>query len=158
MIIIESVSQDIAEWVCRKITADLPEYFGLPEANEQYAIGVRARHNIAAKIGDDYLGLISIDFPYPNNSNIYWMAVLRQYHKQGIGCKLLEAACKLARENHAKTMTVETLALSESDKNYLKTYNFYLSNGFSPLINVKPQGYQWNMVYMFKCLEITDLN
>lgn len=83
------------------------------------------------------------------------MAVSRQYHGQGIGRMLHDAASKLAQENNAMTMTVETLSPYESDENYLKTYHFYLSNGFSPLINVKPQGYQWNMVYMVKSLEMT---
>jgi len=31
MIKIEPITPDLAEGLCRKITADLPEYFGLPE-------------------------------------------------------------------------------------------------------------------------------
>jgi hypothetical protein len=34
VIIIETISSGLAQELCRKITADLPEYFGLPEANE----------------------------------------------------------------------------------------------------------------------------
>lgn len=30
---IEPISPEIAESLCRQITADLPEYFGLPDAN-----------------------------------------------------------------------------------------------------------------------------
>jgi len=154
MIQIEKVSQEVAEDLCRKITADLPEYFGLPDANEHYAIGVHSCTNLAAKMGGDYLGLISIDFPYKNNCNLYWMAVLRDFQGQGIGHKLIEDACKHAKERGATTMTVETLAPFESDENYLKTYNFYQSVGFSPLLNLKPQGYEWNMVYMVKSLDM----
>ena len=33
---IEKISLESAEHLCRKITKDLPEYFGLPEANEHY--------------------------------------------------------------------------------------------------------------------------
>jgi len=43
MIKIETITSDLAETLCRNITADLPEYFGLPEVNEHYAIGVRSR-------------------------------------------------------------------------------------------------------------------
>jgi hypothetical protein len=81
MISIEKISSSQAEKLCRKITADLPDYFGLPEANEHYAIGMHSKENLAAKIGDEYIGLISLEFPYPNNCNIYWMAVLSAYHK-----------------------------------------------------------------------------
>jgi len=73
MIKIEPITPDLAEGLCRKITADLPEYFGLPEVNEHYAIGARSRLNLAARVGEEYVGLISIDFPYPENANIYWM-------------------------------------------------------------------------------------
>lgn len=72
MIKIEKIASELAQSLCRTITKDLPEYFGLPEANEHYAIGVKTRANFAAKSGDDYIGLVSIDFPYPNNANIYW--------------------------------------------------------------------------------------
>jgi GNAT superfamily N-acetyltransferase len=145
---IEQISQDTAEALCRTITSDLPEYFGLPEANEQYALGTHACQNFAAKRDDNYLGLISIDFPYPNSCNIYWMAVLREFQGQGIGRQLIEHACNFAKEKGAKTMTVETLSPLVSEKNYLRTYDFYQSTGFSPLLNLKPEGYKWDMVYM----------
>jgi len=152
-ILIETIKPALAESLCRKITIDLPEYFGLPEANEHYAVGVTSRHNFAAKIHDQYVGLISIDFPYKNNANIYWMAVLSNFHSQGIGKKLLEKAFDFAKKEHAKTMSVETLSPSESDENYLKTWHFYKSQGFLPLFDLKPEGYEWNMVYMAKNLE-----
>lgn len=153
MVKIESISPKTAVILCRKITADLPEYFGLPEANEHYAVGVQTRINLAAMVGSDYIGLISIDFPYPSNANIYWMGILRSFHTQGIGKTLAYEAFKYAKNNNAKTITVETLAPFESDENYLKTYKFYQSLGFSPLFNLKPQDYEWNMVYMVKILE-----
>ncbi len=155
MIEILQIPAEAAEQLCRKITQNLPEYFGLPEANEHYAIGVRSRLNLAAKFGNDFVGLISIDFPYPNNSNIYWMAVRRDFQSTGIGKKLIAAASELVTERGATTMTVETLAPSEADENYLKTYQFYQANSFNPLLNLKPQAYEWHMVYMVKNLPFT---
>jgi len=153
MIKIETITPDLAEGLCRKITADLPEYFGLPEVNEHYAIGVRSRSNLAAKAGEVYVGLISIDFPYPENANIYWMAILRGYHRTGIGKILSYEAFKQAKNRGAKTISVETLSPEEADENYLKTYNFYRFLGFAPLFNLNPEGYEWNMVYMLKSLD-----
>ena len=152
MITIENISPELAEELCRKITANLPEYFGLAEINEHYAIGVRSRINLAAKVNSEYVGLISIDFPYQENANIYWMAVLRDFHREGIGRNLAVAAFQHAKINGAKTISVETLAPHESDENYLKTYQFYQQLGFTPLFNLKPSGYEWNMVYMVKTL------
>ena|SRR3990167_7339170 len=142
MIQIKKISHNIAEDLCRKITTNLPDYFWIPAGNEEYAIGVRTRTNFAAKIEGYYLGLISIDFPYPTNANIYWMAILQDFHRKGIGRQLIEVACKFAKDNGATTITVETLAPIESDKNYIKTYNFYQSVGFVPLFNLKPQDYE----------------
>lgn len=153
MIKIETITPDLAEGLCRKITVDLPEYFGLPEVNEHYAVGVRSRLNLAACIGEEYVGLISIDFPYPENTNIYWMGILRDYHRTGIGQILSYEAFKHANNRGAKTISVETLSPEEADENYLKTYQFYKSLGFAPLFNLKPEGYEWNMVYMLKNLD-----
>jgi predicted acetyltransferase len=149
---IEEIDQNQAESLCRSITSDLPEYFGIPSANEQYFKGVRSCRNLAAKMDDQYVGLLSLNFPYSNNSNIYWMAVFKDYQVKGVGGKLIEEACKLARKSNATTMTVETLAPDESDENCLKTYKFYQTLGFKPLIKLKPEGYEWNMVYMAKYL------
>lgn len=153
MIKIEIITPDLAEKLCRKITVDLPEYFGLPEVNEHYAVGVRSRINLAARVGEEYVGLISIDFPYSENANIYWMGILRQHHRTGIGKILSYEAFKQAKNRGAQTISVETLSPQEADENYLKTYLFYKSLGFASLFNLKPEGYEWNMVYMLKSLD-----
>lgn len=153
---IEEIDQNQAETLCRNITNDLPEYFGISSANEQYFKGVRSCRNLAAKIGDQYVGLLSLNFPYANNSNIYWMAVFKDHQSIGVGGKLMEEACELARKSNATTMTVETLSPDESDENYLKTYQFYQSSGFKPLIKLKPEDYEWNMIYMVKYLVEDD--
>ena len=40
---VEQITGDEASQLCRVITADLPEYFGLPDCNEHYALGVKRR-------------------------------------------------------------------------------------------------------------------
>ncbi len=78
---------------------------------------------------------------------------LRDFHRQTIGEQLIDAACEFAKNHVAKTMTVETLSPSEKEENYMKTYQFYQSTGFIHLFNLKPQEYEWDMVYMVKNLE-----
>lgn len=147
-----------ADQLCQKIITDLPEYFGIPEANEHYVHGVLNKNNFIAQVDNNYVGLISIDFPYPNNANIYWMGVMRNYHRQGTGKILLNEAMAYALSHNATTMTVETLAPAECDENYLKTYKFYCANDFKPLFNLKPIDYDWNMVYMLSFLLNTCLS
>lgn len=149
---VELISPKQAEELCREITANLPEYFGLSECNEHYAQSVGRCVNFAAKIDGRCIGLLSLDFPYPANANIYWMGIMREYQRLGIGHLLIQEAVLYAKMQGANTMTVETLAPTESDKNYLKTYKFYVAQGFKPLFNLKPREYEWNMVYMVKYL------
>lgn len=146
------ISGEEASQLCMQLTVLLPEYFGLPECNIQYAEGVKTCINFAAKIDDEYAGLVSLNFPYSNNGNIYWMAVAPQNQHQGIGLALVHYASQYCINQNIKTLTVETLSPDESDENYLKTWSFYRKACFSPLFNLKPQGYEWNMVYMLKQL------
>lgn len=145
-----------AEELCRKITVDLPEYFGLPECNESYAQGVKEKVNFAARKDNILVALLSLDFPYPNNANIYWMGIMKANQGIGIAKALLTRAETYALLKNAKTITVETLSPKESDENYLKTYEFYIKNGFNPLFDLKPPGYEWNMVYMAKILKASN--
>jgi len=154
MISIDLISPQEAEEVCRALTAQLPDYFGLPECNEAYAQGVKSRKNLAAKIDGRPVGLLSLEFPYPQSGSLYWMAVAPECQGQGVGQKLIDAATILAFESGAHTLTVETLAPQEADPGYLKTYNFYKRAGFEPLFNLKPEGYAWTMVYMAKRLSM----
>ena len=87
---IQVIDSPSAEQICRDITADLPEYFGIPEANERYAMGVHDRVSFAAAHNGKYVGLLSLEFPFSNNANIYWMAVLWEYQGSGIGTNLIK--------------------------------------------------------------------
>lgn len=84
------------------------------------------------------------------------MGVFRQYHGKGLGHLLIQEAIRYSITQSAITMTVETLAPTESDTNYLNTYHFCESQGFNPLFNLKPSGYEWNMVYMARDLSGLD--
>ena len=83
--LIEELDSDTAEKACRSITATLPEWFGIPEANERYALGVKDRTSFGILINGQYVGMIAIEMPFPNNANIYWMAIAKDYHRKGMG-------------------------------------------------------------------------
>lgn len=157
MTIIQSITPNLAHDLCKVITQDLPEWFGQDEANLHYAQGILTRTSFAAIFEGKHVGLITLEFPYPSNVNIYWLGILKTFHNQGLGKQLILAAEKYAAKKGAKSLTVETLSPIENDINYNKTYNFYLKNGFSPLFDLKPYGPEQNMVYMYKPL-IKSLN
>ncbi len=141
-----------AERICRSITATLPEWFGIAEANEQYAQGCQNREAFLALYDGKEVGLLVLEFPFPNNGNIYWMGIRRDYHGKNIGTCLLEKAEEYCRAQGCTSMTVETLSQNEGDANYLKTYRFYEKSGFKPLFELHTHGPEFAMVYMGKFL------
>ncbi|MBA3816071.1 MAG: GNAT family N-acetyltransferase [Parachlamydiaceae bacterium] len=149
---IYQLSANESEQACRELTLSLPEYFGIQEANERYAKGVRELITFGAKFNGIYVGLISLEMAFPNNANIYWMAVKKEYHGQGIGSSLLKCAETYCSEKQCTSMTVETLSPVEKDPNYIKTYIFYQGNGFEPLFELNTYGPDFKMVYLYKKL------
>lgn len=129
------------------------KWFGQPEANVYYVDGMLTRTSFAAMTKGKYVGLITLEFPRLSNANIYWMGILKDFHRLGIGKQLISTVEKYAKVKGARSLTVETLSPIENDKNYAKTYNFYLKNGFSPLFDLKPYGPELAMVYMHKMLD-----
>lgn len=137
---------------CQSITATLPEWFGIPEANERYAKGVRERLALGYMLSETCAGLLSLEFPFSNTANIYWMGVKKEVHGLGIGQSLLQSAERLCIERNIYSLTVETLSPKEKDPNYLKTYEFYLSKGFKPLFELHTYSPDFQMVYLSKIL------
>lgn len=150
---IDLLTANESEKACREIARSLPEYFGIPEANERYANGVKKFSTFGAKLNTICVGLISCEIPFPNNVNIYWMAVKKEYRGQGIGSALLRFAEVYSLKQQCKSITVETLSPAEKDSGYIKTYTFYLRNGFEPLFELNTYGPDFKMIYLYKQLE-----
>ncbi|MDB6081482.1 MAG: Acyl-CoA N-acyltransferase [Chlamydiia bacterium] len=140
----------LSEQTCRVISSTLPEWFGIPEANEKYAAGVKERTSFSAVVQGECAGMITLDFPFPNVANIYWLAVKKEFHHQGIGTALLKYAESFCLMQKYHSLTVETLSPKQNDSNYLKTYNFYKNLGFQELFELQPYGPDNTMIYLFK--------
>ncbi len=147
---IVEISNDDASVLCKKIIDALPQYFSIQQVNEMYINGVRDRKNFAAKIDDKYCGMISIEYNYKANANIYLLGILPDMQGIKIGTKLINYIENLVIKNGIKTLTVETVSLNEGDENYIKTYNFYQKSGFTELFTIKPSGCNYEMAYMVK--------
>lgn len=149
---IQIVTPEQAEEICRYIITTLPEWFGIPEANERYAKGCLLRTSFAAYLDEKNVGMITLEFPFSQNANIYWLAVDKNYHGKLIGTLLLQKAEQYCFEKGYFSLTVETLSPKHQDRSYLKTYQFYENNGFKPLFELQPYGSDYTMVYMQKNL------
>ena len=154
MITVQEVVPSVAKNICFDITATLPEWFGQPDANQRYAEGVARRVALCCFSASQPVGLISLEFQYPANGNIYWMGVARHAHHQGIGSALMNAAKTYCIQQGCRFITVETLSEKNCDETYLHTYHFYKKHGFIPLFEMHTHGPDFLMVYMLK--ELAD--
>lgn len=119
------VTPEDAIIICKSITLTLPEWFGIPEANERYSKGMIDKSSFGAFIDEICVGMISLEFPFPENANIYWMGIEKSHHNKSIGKQLLKVAENYCTERGCFSLTVETFSSKQKDKNYLKTHHFY---------------------------------
>lgn len=151
--VLEITDPDERRHICAEITATLPNWFGLPDANARYIEGVATKAAFVVRDNaGDVIAMLSLNHPYPTNADIYWVGVRPEYHRKGIGGALLAAAVARARELGCETMTVETLSDKDPDPGYARTREYYTAMSFRPLFELRPHGDNNPLVYMMKLL------
>lgn len=119
--------------VCRRILRALPDWFGIPEAVDQYASEVERMPMWGAGVGERVVGFASVNAHTPHAGEIHVMGVLPEFHGQGIGRKLVGAAEKHLRAGGHRYLTVKTLSPRRENAEYAATRAFYERLGFVPL-------------------------
>ena len=74
---------------------------------------------------------------------LYVMGILKEYHRQGIGRRLVEKAKELAKQKGYSFMQVKTVQMGKY-KEYDKTNRFYLSLGFKEFEIFPTLWDEWN--------------
>lgn len=119
---------------CRTILEALPDWFGIPEAIDDYAEAAASLPMFAA-FGPDgaVVGFLSLKRQTAAVSEAYVLGVRSEWQGQGIGRRLFDAAVRHARDRGARYLSVKTLAPEAGYAPYLRTLQFYLSIGFEPV-------------------------
>ena len=115
------------------ILKKLPEWFGIPEAKEDYIHYSSDMPFFAVYSQSKAVGFIAIKENNQYTAEIYVMGVNPNYHRRGIGRTLVSSAIKWCRERDYEFLQVKTLNESHPDKNYASTRKFYEGIGFRPL-------------------------
>ena len=118
---------------CGRILKSLPTWFGIPASVEDYIAMADRSPTVIASFGDEEVGLLTLVSHSRFAAEVYVMAVLPEFHRQGIGRALLEYAEGLLVADGVEFLQVKTLAASKPDDGYDKTRAFYLAYGFRPL-------------------------
>ena len=116
--------------VCTEILSDLPEWFGIEEANKAYAEQAEVLPTFVAKREGKTVGFMSLKIHGEESAELYVLGVLKALHRKGVGKQLLDASESYLREQGIQFVQVKTLAEAAGDPNYEKTRHFYHANGY----------------------------
>ena len=115
--------------VSRSILEALPEWFGIPEAREQYIKESAAQPFFAAIDAEKAIGFLCLKETGKETVELSVMGVLKDRHRKGVGRILFEQAKKAARNRGYVFMQVKTVQTGRYAA-YDVTNLFYRSLGF----------------------------
>jgi GNAT superfamily N-acetyltransferase len=118
---------------CASILAELPEWFGIPQSNAEYAEAAQREETWVAEEAGETLGLMVLVDQGFAAIDIHLIAVRRRAHRQGVGKALVEKARAVAREKGKTYVTVKTQGPSVGYDSYARTRAFYEGVGFKGL-------------------------
>ncbi len=114
---------------CVAVTETLTGWF-TPDAQERaIPTDLRYQDGLLAESDGCVVGFISL-YVAEGRLNIGWLAVHRDYHRQGIGAGLLARAEALAAEMGLDEIATHTLGDSVEYEPYEQTRAFYSKHGF----------------------------
>ena len=129
--------------ISRFILESLSEWFGIPEAREQY-IRESADEIVLASVEDDQPnGFLCLKETGKDTVELAVMGVLRECHRKGIGRELFEHAKQIAVEKGYSFLQVKTVQMGRY-KEYDNTNRFYLSLGFKEFEVIPTLWDEWN--------------
>ncbi len=118
--------------ITRNILESLSNWFGIPEAREEYIRNSMGNIFICALENEKKTGFLYLKQTGKDTVELAVMGVLKEYHRKGIGRALFQRAKKIARENDYSFIQVKTVQMGKYE-DYDNTNRFYISLGFKEL-------------------------
>lgn len=129
MKIIQLTNEKEKQNVTRLILEALPEWFGIPEAREEYIKECGDKRFFCAYDKNRPVGFLYLKETGNATIELYVMGVLKEFHRCGIGRSLFQSAKKEAVKAGYSFMQVKTVQMGKYEE-YDKTNQFYRSLGF----------------------------
>lgn len=124
---------DFKRLICSDILRRLPDWFGIPEAIDEYIEESSKMPFFACYDKNTIVGFLAIKRHNIYSAEVYVMGINKIYHRKGVGRNLIEECIKWCKENNIEFLQVKTLDESHPDLNYAKTRKFYVAMGFKAL-------------------------
>lgn len=116
---------------CEAIGRALPAWFGIEEGLAEMRLAAdRGPGFVALDASGEVIGFLTVERHFPESWDISWMAVHPDYHRRGIGRRLVEVLIEDARAHGVRLLQVKTLADMHPSSEYARTRAFYRSVGF----------------------------
>lgn len=115
--------------IVRTILEALPEWFSIPEAREHYIAESVGQVVIAAREKERPVGFLCLKETGKDTVELAVMGVLKEYHRCGLGRRMLEEAVAAAKERGYSFLQVKTVQMGRYEE-YDRTNRFFLSVGF----------------------------
>ena len=115
--------------IARTILEALPDWFGIRESREEYINASGTWTFFAAYRQGSPAGFLCLKETGKATAELAVMGVLSEYHRQGIGRALFEAAREEAVRRGYQFLQVKTVAMGYYET-YDRTNRFYQSMGF----------------------------
>lgn len=139
--------------ISRTILEALPDWFGLPEAREEYIVNSVNQQFFAAVKEVKTIGFLCLKQTGKDTVEVSVMGVLKEFHRHGIGRKLFMKAREKAIKDGFSFIQVKTVQMGQYD-NYDNTNKFYISLGFKEFEIFPTLWDEWNpcQVYVMALL------
>ena len=125
----EIAASEEKQRIARLVLEALPDWFGIPEAREDYIEKSASKPFFAAFDGEKAIGFLYLAETGKDTAELYVMGVLQEYHRHGIGKALFAAAKQRAEELGYSFLQVKTVQMGKYPE-YDATNRFYLALGF----------------------------
>ena len=129
--------------IARAILEALPEWFGIPEARENYIRESADEIMLVSSEGGDPEGFLCLKETGKATLELAVMGVLKERHRQGVGTALVQAAKRIARERGYSFLQVKTVQMGRYPE-YDATNRFYMSLGFQEFEVFPTLWDEWN--------------
>lgn len=135
--------KDQKERIAEGILQQLPDWFGLPDSTKRYITESREMPFWAWMEDGQALGFLALKETSPYTAEIYCMGILPEYHRRGIGRRLVTVFQEYAREHGYSFLQVKTVQSGHYEE-YDQTNEFYRSMGFLELECLPELWDPWN--------------
>lgn len=141
--VIQVKNEKEKEIIARRILEALPEWFGIPEAREEYIRASVNQQFFAAMKEEKPIGFLCMKETGKDTVELSVMGVLKEFHRQGIGRKLFMQAKEKAAKDGFSFIQVKTVQMGRYEE-YDNTNKFYISLGFKEFEVFPTLWDEWN--------------